>query len=118
MSNCYQPREILKAGRASGLWHYTCGDGVNVWPVGHCASFCPGHRSPDDARSHYKQYLLDHAQLVGYEWRNARYKCAECGEFTTKYARLYNGRTFNLCDKHRSRHVIEPLFQISDTAAG
>lgn len=74
---------------------------------------CQGHDSPEGAREHYRQYLLDTAAYDGV-WADVWRVCLgpDCGELTNKYASLGPGRfiTFDLCNRHRNREVLDSLF--------
>lgn len=109
--NYYQPRELLKDGKPTGLWHYTCRNDDRVWPVGYCAQDCPGHATPEEAREHYRQYLLDNARYDGY-LRDEQRKCEICGAWTQRYAEGPHIFMHVLCDEHCNR---EGLSQVIGT---
>lgn len=107
------PRELRDAnGQPTGLWHYTVYvDSLKLtYPIGYCADNCPGHATPDEAREHYRQYLLDE-QLTYGDQQDVQYRCSACQEWTTGYAHIPDlVRYWPLCSAHQTREEVEKLF--------
>lgn len=106
--NYYRPRQLFKDGKPTGLWHYTCYNNDEVSLVGYCAKDCPGHVSPEEAREHYKQYLLDHARYGGILY-DEQHKCEICGTWTQRYADGPHIFIHFLCDKHYNREGLDQV---------
>jgi hypothetical protein len=127
--NFYDAREIQDGdGKGTGKWRYTCynDNQKRTWAVGYCAQDCPGHDTPDEAREHYKQYLLDialrldaNADSVPGAVEPPKFKCeAEgCEALTSKAAKVGYGipRMFNLCPEHMNRETVETLFEVGSS---
>lgn len=124
--------------RESGKrWDYTCKNDSRIWPVGYCAGWrepkpehwgsqaeidrwlertAPhrhkfhedGHETDEQACECYKQYLLDFELHLDEENLNMQRKCAVCGAWTSKFARV-SMRIWDLCDEHRTREHVEVL---------
>lgn len=100
----------------AGRWRYTRMNDGHVWPIGYCAKNCPGHKTAEEAREHYRQYLLDNLQFTEGpdSLPEALYRCAapDCEEYTTGRATV-RGRyllSWFLCDEHRNRETVEQHF--------
>ncbi len=79
----YQPHELLLEGNRIGSFHYVCivSPHDHVEAVGACTQGCVGHPTPDDAREHYRQYLI--ANHSRYDGRLATpCSCVVCGKPT------------------------------------
>ncbi|MDI6872605.1 MAG: hypothetical protein QME79_14880 [Bacillota bacterium] len=74
---------------------------------------CPGHATPEEARAHYKEYLLDYARYDGTIAR-AKYPCEVCGEYTDRFAQTYHGGLHILCDAHRNREGLAQVLVVGD----
>ena len=88
MANIYTARQLL-SGPNAGKWHYTCGSDEDsrgmAYPVGGCAENCPGHDTPEAARQHYEDWIVEHCQLnQGSEADDTRHRCEHpgCEAFT------------------------------------
>ena len=57
--NYYEPRQLAENGKPTGLYHYTCKNDNKIWPVGPCADDCDGHKTPEEACEHYRQWLIE-----------------------------------------------------------
>lgn len=99
-------------------------------PVGYCATECAGHDTEEEAREHFRQFMLD--SLV--RWRRLSQPCRICGTITTDCAMLgftiSSGAQLNipvhklsipfhdleipLCPAHLNRTVVEQIFQLSN----
>lgn len=108
--NYYDAREMRQEdGTPSGRWHYTAQHDNAVFPVGYCAQSCPGHASPEEAREHYRRYLLDSARYDGFLAEEQR-RCEACGAWTQgdAYIPLVMERHV-LCEEHRTREVLDQV---------
>lgn len=110
--NYYEPRQVSpNANRPdAGKWRYTCMNDGQIWPVGYCAQDCPGHDTPEEARAHQTEYLMNERVDLDGRWRDAQHKCEQCDAWTDRYANVDNGATFNLCDTHRTRETVAALY--------
>lgn len=108
--NYYDAREMAgEQGKPSGIWHYTAENDGRIFPVGYCAQGCAGHATPEEAREHYRLYLLDNAN---YEDRlvSTQQKCEVCGEWTQGIASIpVNMESHVLCDEHRNRETLDKI---------
>jgi len=87
-------------------WHFTTNDGV-IRPIGYCADGCKGHDTPEEAREHYRDYILDKARF-GVEMRQTL-KCRECGEDTYLAVITLPRTIVSLCGDHHTRECLRPL---------
>lgn len=108
--NYYDAREKADAnGKPSGTWHYTVRNDDRIHPVGYCAQNCPGHSTPDEAREHYRLYLVDSATYNGVLQGEQR-ECESCKDWTQGYASIpINMERHILCDKHRNHETLNQL---------
>jgi hypothetical protein len=104
--NYYTVSELAKDGQATSLYHYTVTNDGRTRPTGYCADGCPGHSTPDEAREHYRQYILDTARFDG-QYR-AQFHCEVCGAWTQGFASTEQ-TMYHLCDEHRNRAALESL---------
>lgn len=115
--NTYQPRELLTgSGEPSGIWHYTItNDGVGR-PTGYCTAECR-HASADEAREHYRHYLIDTATYNGKYIEGSFKACAVCGTPTRNFAQVGPGGMdhHSLCDEHLTKEHLAPLVQAGDS---
>lgn len=113
--NYDQPRQI-KAGENTGKWHYTTHNRrLGTAPIGYCANDCPGHGTAEEARDHYRQYMLDKRLRFYPEPEDpiAKYRCEAvggCGNYTAAHAELGAWHHWFLCDEHRTRAEVEKLY--------
>lgn len=116
--NYYTTCELAdKEGKPSGLHHYTVTNDNRTRPAGYCADGCPGHPTPEEAREHYKQYLLDHRLRLDGKNGDTQHKCKVCGEWTQGVAFL-DETPFALCDEHRTREKVSELYgDVGDVAS-
>ena len=98
--NYYQARQR----KDDGLWHYTCQNDHQIWPVGYCAQGCAGHQTAKEAETHFREWVLDTATFDG-TLSNQQRKCEVCGIWTDRIAQAGIGMTDThvLCDEHRTR---------------
>jgi hypothetical protein len=115
----YLPMEIYRQRNAAlALYHYCC----YVYPtnaltaVGYCAAACPGHSDREEARQHYREYLLDHyAQFNGK--LSSPSVCSICGEKTATDAWVQFNRRWELavlCNTHMNRESLAKVFVLTD----
>jgi hypothetical protein len=107
--NYYDAREMRNTqGDPGGLWHYTLQNDDRIYPVGYCAQGCAGHATPEEAREHYRLYLLDNARYDDGVMIDEMRKCEVCGEWTMFYAHIpLNMERHILCDEHRNRETLD-----------
>lgn len=103
MARIYSPRELNTDGKPSGLYHMTVHSDEEKWcyPVGPCASQCPGHPTPEEAYRHYQEGKIAKVRLDGYD-EHKQEKCVVCSAWTQKAAST-EGEFFEywpLCDLH------------------
>ncbi|MCI0625891.1 MAG: hypothetical protein L0387_30325 [Acidobacteria bacterium] len=114
----YMPLEICLAGRPSGLYHFCC----YVYPanvvsgVGYCAEGCTGHASKEQARQHYRDYLIDRFGRYNRKC-NTSSACAICGRIATQQAWIdyhFEWETYPLCAMHMTRSGFGQVFLFDD----
>ncbi|MCK9558274.1 MAG: hypothetical protein M0R50_09580 [Candidatus Cloacimonetes bacterium] len=119
--NYYQPREIIRDKKPCGLYHYTCRNDDQIWPVGLCAEDCPGHATPEEAREHWREYLIQGIQFdkITHEWPKDKCQVEECNEQATMIGSTKNepGRFIHklLCDKHATSEEMSKFIDACDT---
>lgn len=108
--NYYDAREMSDAqGKSSGLFHYTAQNDDRIFPVGYCAQGCVGHATPDEAREHYRIYLLDSAKYDGMLQGEQR-QCEVCGLWIQTYAHIpLNMEAHFLCNEHLNRETLDTV---------
>jgi hypothetical protein len=112
------PVQICSGGKNVGLYHYCCClyPGYKVWPVGYCSKGCSGHQSKNDAREHYRQFIID--RFGQYSGRlTSPACCAVCGFSTTFYAWVdyhFEWDVVALCPQHLSRDGLAKAFVFKD----
>lgn len=116
--NMYEALQMRDAEGNSGLWHYTVTNDDRTLPVGYCAQNCPGHATPDEAREHYRLYLLDHATYDGF-LNDEQRRCERCGKWTQHYASIpINMERHILCDEHCNRETLDVVMHRVGQAVG
>lgn len=107
--NYDQPRQL----KDTGLWRYTRQNDDHIFAVGYCAMGCDGHDTPDEARAHYRLYLLDNhlSFLPGPEHPRGLRRCeAEgCDTFTAGSVHVGEWYMWHVCETHQTREVVERL---------
>ena len=99
--NYDEPRQ-----KADGKWHFTTMNDKVIRPIGNCAEECEGHATADEAREHYRDYVLDRARF-GVEMQRAM-KCRECGEDTHLAATFFPMGIAPLCGDHHEKEYLRP----------
>ena len=99
----YQPLEIKREGKSTGLWHFTVSSDEEGWvyPVGACAKDCPGHPNAELAAQHYDQGRLRTATFDAHvQWMPC--EVPRCPAPARTGARLTEGArdTVALCENH------------------
>lgn len=108
--NYYDARELQDHhGNGNGRWHYTVYNRrLGTWPVGYCAERNCDHRSVEEARECYRQYLLrEKTHEVEY---TTALRCLVCNEWTPMVLVVDHGREFPLCDAHRTIEEVAKRF--------
>ena len=110
--NYYDAREMKNVeGNPGGLWHYTAENDNRIFPVGYCAQGCIGHVTPEEAREHYRLYLLDNAKYDGMLQREQR-QCEVCSLWTQSYAHIPpNMEMHFLCNEHCNRDTLDTVMR-------
>ena len=114
----YLPLEILVNQLRTGRYHYCCYvyPFRQIVPVGYCAEGCTGHSSREEAREHYKQYLVD--RFGRYDGRlSVPCPCVRCGQSTTYYAKVefhYEWDAVGLCQNHLNPEGLTAGFVFRD----
>lgn len=119
--NYYQPREIIKDGKSTGLFHYTCRNGDRIWPVGLCASDCPGHTTEQEAREHWRLYLIQGIEFtpIMREWPKEKCESEGCNEqamtvgFIKHKPDVFNHHMF--CAKHATPEEMAKFIKAGDS---
>jgi len=109
-------------------WDFTCKNDGRIFPVGYCAGgqvWCQakgehadkyhdgGHATAEEAAECYRQYQLDnHLRFDAGEGARVLRVCEhpDCEEFTGGTASVQY-KVLNLCDAHRTREVVEQLYE-------
>jgi hypothetical protein len=102
----YSASQITFDDRPTGKYHYTRSCSAGTSPVGYCADSCPGHDTPEEAREHYRQYLLDKC-VVPIVMLEEQRKCLECGEWTQDAVLIDARERLVLCKEHQGREFLE-----------
>ena len=72
---------------------------------------CPGHDTPEGAREHYRQYLLDQVRYDG-ALMLQQLQCQICGAWTQREAFIPgHGDRWTLCDDHCNRETVDSLLK-------
>ncbi len=138
--NHYSARQL---NDGSGLWHYTCLNNDQVRAVGYCSPFkkcpecannycgcdrcngasvvlsespCPGHATAEEARKHYKEYVLDKLRLTpkGEKWPKHKCDVETCDCEGVCVASMSDYR-YELCEAHANKETIATLFDIGES---
>jgi hypothetical protein len=104
----YGVRQAQRGGKDIGVFRYVVVTSNGTWPVGYCNPQCD-HKSPAEARDHYKMWLLEHARLRA---DRDLAPCHVCRRKTPGRAELLNDRAFALCDQHRNQEVLEAILSL------
>ena len=105
--------------QVSKVWHYTCANNDDVYPVGYCADNCPGHSTEDEAIDHYKQYLLDEARFTDPKDDNLwpKYKCdiKDCVNHGSVSVSVGGYSHYNLCQDHANKDNLATLVKVYES---
>lgn len=103
----------------SKLWHYTCANDDFIYPVGYCADNCPGHATEQEAKDHYKEYLLDNVQIITPDDKKLwpKYKCdvKECNNQGDHSVNFRGYSYHNLCKDHTNRAILSTLVEVHES---
>ncbi len=112
----YGPKEIARDGKPTGLWHYCYSNSASIWPIGYCAEGCPGHNSPEEAESHYHEYVLNN-EVRRFTVPDTQQKCVICGDWTHHRAQIgrHHAHCFVLCQAHNTPETIRKLYLDAET---
>ena len=121
--NYYDAREMTdKDGKGIGKWRYTQSNKRSgTYAVGHCAEGCDGHDTAEEAREHYRQYLLETRVSKFENASDTQHKCQVegCDEWTQTWVHIGSSHHFALCEKHQTPEIYEqvmpPVNQIWST---
>jgi hypothetical protein len=112
--NYLQPRQRKNEDGTLGKWHMTNKHDDDVYPVGYCADGCPGHDTPDEAREHFRAYLLDSTDYdTRHRWGSPR-RCEVCGKFTTRFVQTAWEHVHTLCPAHANRDGLAAVLVVGD----
>lgn len=111
--NYYDAMELRVRGQHTGLWHYVVSNARATYAVGYCAEDCPGHPTPEEARAHYREYLLDTASFK-LRWSRHWEPCRVCGELAERFAQVGPGgmAVYTLCDDHCNREGLDQVLPL------
>lgn len=117
--NYYRPLELKDTeGKATGLWHYTVTNDGRSHAVGYCAADCSGHATPDEAREHYKEYLVNECTRYDGKLSDMQKHCEVCGEWTQRIAEIpIEMSVYPLCDLHCNREEVSKLLKVGDAVS-
>lgn len=87
-------------------WTYTCRNGRDIYPVGHCAEDA-GHDTPEEACACYRTYLIETARM-GVKFLQTT-ECKVCREATDEAA-MVNGAPFFLCEDHMDEESLAKVY--------
>lgn len=106
--------------KSDSLWHYTCMNDNQIWPVGYCGQGCPGHATRAEAEEHQKQYLLDNAKYRTGESSWPKYKCEVegCEREATGLADIPGSfHQHRFCADHCNRVELSKLIEVGETTS-
>jgi DnaJ-class molecular chaperone len=137
----YGPKEIIKNGKGSGLYHYCCSHGEDIYPVGYCSPWrscpvcndsgsfplqdcrlCEGKglvKVTDPCQGHLtKEDACNHYRE--YLLDRAKYaqeiegkhECEICGELTSRIANIPGHiLSYSLCAEHCNREGLDKVLK-------
>ena len=113
MARIYQPLEIIRDGKPSGLYHMVCtyDEDDETYAAGPCARGCPGHTSKAEAVRHWREGNLESA-LLCLTYEDHQKRCIICDEWTQLFANI-RGDTyaeFTLCAAHNTIDNLRKLY--------
>jgi len=106
--NYYKARQRVSDEK----WDFTChNDNMGkTWRVGICAHGKCSHDTPEEAQECYKQYLLGKVKLEAGEFKPWHVCDVEgCDADTNVSTKAGQYHRWALCEKHRTREVVEEL---------
>lgn len=77
---------------------------------------CMGHDTPEDAESHYKEYIIDKAHFYGpkqQEWPKNKCSVKDCNEEGNCLISADQSH-FEVCNKHNTRTVLRELISVRE----
>lgn len=111
-------REIAD-GPLAGRWHYTTANRRSgTHPIGYCRDGCQGHETAEEAREHYRSYLLaERVVLEAGAFVDAQYRCEVdgCEGWATHSTRVGEWTMFTLCDEHRTLDTVAGLVEVGES---
>ncbi len=117
--NYYEPRELAgEDGRSTGRFHYVRRNHYRTEPVGYCANACSGHDTAEEAREHYRQYLINERVDYRPDHMKRPERCKICAEWTHSYAHIEAWDSYPLCKEHLTKEsVLRLLGEMRDFVA-
>ena len=113
MALIYQPRQMLKDGKPSGIWRMTVASDEEGWctAVGLCAKDCPGHTTPEEAERHWHEGELAKAVFDGVDDDHQK-KCMVCAAWTQRFASIPGEfyTKFPLCGIHLTMESLRSVY--------
>lgn len=85
-----------KPAKINDKWYFCRHQSAKKMKAGHCIT-CNGHNTPDEAREHFKQYLIENAT---HETTSTINNCKVCGKFTYIIFSTFMGIHVPLCSDH------------------
>ena len=76
---------------------------------------CPGHSTKEEACEHYKQYLVDRAEIRGPEiqsWPKDKCGFEGCDNEATHYAAVRGMEYHRMCPEHATKEVLAKLVRV------
>lgn len=108
--NRYGPRVLIADdGRPTGRFHFARSSAYRDEAVGYCAAGCAGHDTADEAREHYRQFLVNERVSLFPEQMQRPERCRVCGAWTQSYARVESWDFYPLCPEHLTRESVALL---------
>ena len=117
--NYYGPRELTgQDGQSTGRYHFASANDYRTAPVGYCANGCSGHDTAEEAREHFKQYLVNEKVDFRPDQMKRPERCKICSDWTRSYARVEAWDFYPLCKDHLTKESVARLLgELSDFVA-
>lgn len=103
-------------GERTGVWHFVRSWDTGGYPVGRCTKECT-HATADEARAHYKQFLMEECLRFTPDVENAdtMHRCKApggCARYTSGTGSVAGespAYTWPLCGEHRTAETMDRL---------
>lgn len=105
--NYYQAREVQRDGKGTGIWHWTCRNGADIWVTPPCTDECQ-HLTAEEAERHYWQDRRENLREESIAWHACGFPGCDKPTQKTLGSRAHFGGD-PLCDDHRTPEVWDQL---------